>query len=130
MFTAEEVLFNRAEANLQLGNIEAAREDLNAYASTRIENYSPATHAITDAKVRAFYGTTDVKKGLMRTLLDFKAAEFVQEGKRWFDILRHGIPVTHPTADGQVLELGPNDPRRVVQIPQEAELAGVARNPR
>jgi starch-binding outer membrane protein, SusD/RagB family len=130
LLTAEEVLFNRAEANLQLGNLAAARDDLNTYASVRIANYNATTHGLTDAKVRGFYGTNDLKQALLRTLLDFKAAEFAQEGKRWFDILRHNITVTHRTAEGQVLELKPGDPRRIVQIPQEAELAGVARNPR
>jgi hypothetical protein len=130
LFTAEEVLFNRAEANLELNNIEAARADLNLFASARIENYNATTHTITDAKVRAFYGTRDVKSGLLATLLDFKAAEFVQEGMRWFDILRHGITVQHPTADGQLFVSAPGDLHRVLQIPQEAELAGIARNPR
>lgn len=130
LFTAEEVLFNRAEANLALGNVEATRADLNLFASTRIENYDAATHSITDAKVRAFYGVRDVRAGLLATLLDFKAAEFVQEGMRWFDILRHNLTVQHPTVDGQVIVSAPGDVRRVLQIPQEAELAGIARNPR
>jgi starch-binding outer membrane protein, SusD/RagB family len=130
LFTAEEVLFNRAEANLELNNIAAARTDLNLYASARIQNYNSSTHNISDAKLRNFYGTTTPKEGLMAALLDFKAAEFVQEGMRWFDILRHNITVTHRTEDGEIKELGPGDPRRVVQIPQEAELAGITRNPR
>jgi hypothetical protein len=130
LFTAEEVLFNRAEANLELGNTEAAKADLNLFASARIENYDPATHDISEAKLRAFYGTRNVKAGLLAALLDFKAAEFVQEGMRWFDILRHNITVEHPTADGQVIVSEPGDPRRVLQIPQEAELAGIAQNPR
>lgn len=130
LLTAEEVLFNRAEAYLELGNTEAARNDLNTFASTRIENYNAVTHNISDTKLRAYYGTRDVKEGLIAALLDFKAAEFVQEGMRWFDILRHDITVEHPTADGQVIVSAPGDPRRVLQIPQEAELAGVAQNPR
>ena len=130
LFTAEEVLFNRAEAHIQLGNIREAREDLNLYASKRIENYSSSAHSITNAKLRSFYGTSDVKKGLLQALLDFKAAEFIQEGMRWFDILRHDITVVHPRVDGPELVLAPGDPRRVVQIPQEAVLAGVKRNPR
>lgn len=130
LFTAEEVLFNRAEANLELGNLEAARADLNLYASTRIENYNAATHSITNTKLRNFYGTTNVKESLLATLLDFKAAEFVQEGMRWFDILRHNITVEHPTADGQTITIGPDDPRRVLQLPQEVVLAGIEQNPR
>lgn len=130
LLTAEEVLFNRAEAYLEMNNNTAARADLNLYASMRIENYNATTHAITDPKLRSFYGTTDIKQGLMAALLDFKAAEFVQEGMRWFDILRHGLTVTHNTAEGQTLTLPPNDPRRVIQIPQEAALSGIDRNPR
>lgn len=130
LFTAEEVLFNRAEANLELGNTEAARADLNLFASTRIEEYNSRTHNITNAKLRNFYGTNDIKDGLMAALLDFKAAEFVHEGMRWFDILRHGITVQHPTVNGELLILEAGDPRRVLQIPQEATLAGIEQNPR
>ncbi|QCR22656.1 RagB/SusD family nutrient uptake outer membrane protein [Pontibacter sp. SGAir0037] len=130
LFTAEEVLFNRAEAYIQLNRTEDARADLNMYARNRIENYNASTHAITDAKLRSYYGTNNARQGLLAALLDFKAAEFVQEGMRWFDILRHGITVQHPTAEGQVLSLPPGDLRRVIQIPQEATLAGIQRNPR
>lgn len=130
LFTAEEVLFNRAEAQLALGNNEAARADLNLYASVRIDNYNAATHAITDAKLRNFYNTSNVSQGLLRALLDFKAAEFVQEGMRWFDILRHKLPVYHPTVSGEVITVLADDPRRVLQIPQDAIQAGIAANPR
>jgi starch-binding outer membrane protein, SusD/RagB family len=130
LLTAEEVLFNRAEAYLETNNLTAARADLNLFASMRIENYNASTHAITDAKLRNYYNTTDIKQALLAALLDFKAAEFVQEGMRWFDILRHNITVIHPTAEGQTLTLAPNDPRRVLQIPQEVELSGIERNPR
>jgi tetratricopeptide (TPR) repeat protein len=130
LFTAEEVLFNRAEAYLELGYIDEARADLNTFAKYRIEGYSSTSHNITNSKLRSFYGTSNMKEGLMRALLDFKAAEFVHEGMRWFDILRHNITVEHPTVDGQVLTLPPGDLRRVLQIPQEATLAGIERNPR
>ncbi|MDB5261943.1 MAG: hypothetical protein JWQ14_1224 [Adhaeribacter sp.] len=130
LFTAEEVLFNRAEANLELGNLEAARTDINLYASTRIENYNAAAHNITNIKLRNYYGTTNVKEGLLNALLDFKAAEFVQEGMRWFDILRHNITVEHPVVGGQTITLKPDDPRRVIQLPQEVVLAGIEQNPR
>ncbi|MCJ8166636.1 RagB/SusD family nutrient uptake outer membrane protein [Pontibacter sp. E15-1] len=130
LFTAEEALFNRAEANLELGNLEAARADLELFASARIENYNARTHSITNTKLRNFYGTNSVKAGLLAALLDFKAAEFVHEGMRWFDILRHGITVVHPTVGGEVVEVPPGDLRRVLQIPQEATLAGIELNPR
>lgn len=130
LFTAEEVLFNRAEAYLALNYLAQAKDDLNLYASKRIEGYDPNIHTITDQKVRAFYNTNDLQIGLLNTLLDFKAAEFAQEGMRWFDILRHNLTVVHPTAEGEVLLLPPGDLRRVIQIPQEAVLAGIELNPR
>jgi hypothetical protein len=130
LFTAEEVLFNKAEANNALNNTSDAITDLNSYAATRIVNYNAATHRITDTKIKNFYGTSDLQKAILQTILDFKRAEYVQEGMRWFDILRHRIVVTHRTAEGEVIELGADDPRRVLQIPSSAKLSGIDQNPR
>ena len=130
LFTGEEVLFNRAEANDWLGNTTSALDHLNTYASTRIVNYSPSTHAITASKINSFYGTTNLQAGILLTILDFKRAEFVQEGMRWFDILRYGIPVTHYTSAGEIFQLTATDLRRVLQIPASAKLAGIDQNPR
>ncbi len=129
LFTAEEVLFNRAEANIYLGNLAAAKQDLNDYASMRIENYS-ANFRITDAKLSSYYGTSDIKTALINTVLDFKQAEFIQEGMRWFDILRYNIPVTHSNVAGESETLTQTDPRRLFQLPQEVKLAGIELNPR
>ncbi|HRQ49049.1 MAG TPA: RagB/SusD family nutrient uptake outer membrane protein [Agriterribacter sp.] len=130
LFTVEEVLFNKAEANNALNNTNDAITDLNSYAAARIVNYSAATHRITETKIKNFYGTSDLQEGILQTILDFKRAEYVQEGMRWFDILRHKIVVTHRTVEGEVIELGENDPRRILQIPESAELSGVDQNPR
>jgi hypothetical protein len=137
LLTAEEVLFNRAEANAWLGNTAAALKDLNDYASTRMivsesnPVYDPATLTITPAKISSFYGRIPLQEGLIRTVLDFKRVEFLFEGLRWFDLMRYKIPIEHTTADKKTtLTLGPDDPRRVFQIPKEAVLSGVALNPR
>jgi len=137
LFTAEEVLFNRAEANTLLGNNTAALKDLNDYASTRmIVNdeepvYNPNTLTITAAKIRNFYRISSLQNGLLLTILDFKRVEFIFEGLRWFDLMRYKIPVVHTTADNKTtITLAPDDPRRVFQIPQEASLSGIALNPR
>ncbi|PIQ19951.1 MAG: RagB/SusD family nutrient uptake outer membrane protein [Cytophagales bacterium CG18_big_fil_WC_8_21_14_2_50_42_9] len=137
LFTAEEVLFNRAEANAWLGNTAATLKDLNDYASTRMivsdsnPVYDPETLYITTAKIRSFYRTTSVQQGLLATILDFKRVEFLFEGLRWFDLMRYNIPIVHTTADNATtITLGPDDPRRVFQIPQEATLSGIALNPR
>ena len=130
-FTTEEVLFNRAEAYTYLNNTTAALADLNTYASTRIINYDAGTHAINAAKIGAYYGTANLQQGLILTILDLKRAEYVQEGMRWFDVLRYKIPVTHETVNpARTMTLGPNDPRRVFQIPESAGLSGVGQNPR
>lgn len=134
--TAEEVLFNRAEAYIQQGNYNAALTDLNVFASRRVNGYNPQNHNITLAKVASYYQTDDVRRGLLSALLDLKRYEFIQEGMRWFDILRHDIPVVHEILGGpeneviETIRIGPNDPRRVFQLPEEATLAGIELNPR
>ncbi|WP_143307647.1 RagB/SusD family nutrient uptake outer membrane protein [Chitinophaga vietnamensis] len=138
LLTAEEVLFNRAEANTELGNYDAAIADLNTYASQRMiidqnahNYYDPVAHKLTRDKITNFYGTVDLRAALINNILDFKRVEFLFEGLRWFDILRHKLPVTHNTRDNKTrMTLGPNDPRRVVQIPQEAQSSGLELNPR
>jgi hypothetical protein len=130
-FTTEEALFNRAEAHTYLNNTAAAIADLNAYASTRIVNYDPATHAVTASKISNYYGTSNLQSGLLRTILDFKRAEYVQEGMRWFDILRYKIPVTHNAINpDRTITLSADDLRRVFQIPESAAQSGVGQNPR
>jgi hypothetical protein len=130
-FTTEEVLFNRAEAYTYLNNTAAALADLTTYASTRIVNYSATTHVINATKIGAYYGTGNLQQGLIQTILDFKRAEYAQEGMRWFDVLRYKIPVTHVAVNpDQTMTLGPNDLRRVFQIPESAGLSGVGPNPR
>ena len=130
LFTVEEVLFNQTEAYAYTGNITAALANLNTYASTRINNYNPITNNITADKINAVFGTTDIKQGLIKAVLYYKRAEFIHEGMRWFDILRYKIPVVHTTIDGQTMTLGPDDLRRVLQIPQSTSLSGLAPNPR
>lgn len=129
LFTAEEALFNRVEANIYLGNLTAAKNDLNDYASMRIEDYT-ANYRLSDTRLRSFYGTSDIKTALIYTLLDFKQAEFIQEGMRWFDILRYDIPVTHTNVGGETETLAAGDKRRLFQLPQEVILAGIQQNPR
>ncbi|WP_249219834.1 RagB/SusD family nutrient uptake outer membrane protein [Chitinophaga sp. HK235] len=130
LFTTEEVLFNRAEANTHLGKTAAALKDLNLFASKRIRNYNPAAHTITTASIRSFYGITGEKDGLIHTILDFKRAEYLQEGMRWFDLQRYKMTVVHTTREGEVLELKAGDKRCVFQIPQSATSSGIELNPR
>jgi starch-binding outer membrane protein, SusD/RagB family len=104
--------------------------DLNTYASTRIDNYNASNHTITAGRIRSFYRTNDVQQGALATVIDFKRAEFVQEGMRWLDLLRYKVPVVHATAEGPVLTLAADDPMRVFQIPDVAKTSGIEQNPR
>ncbi|MCF0061111.1 RagB/SusD family nutrient uptake outer membrane protein [Dyadobacter chenwenxiniae] len=130
IFTAEEVLFNRAEANAYLGNTAASLVDINLFVSKRVGNYDPSAHTVTSASMRRFFGTTNTRDGIINTILAFKRVEFVQEGMRWFDMQRYALPVTHQTVLGQAITVPATDPKRLLQIPQSATLAGIAQNPR
>jgi hypothetical protein len=130
LFTAEEALFNRAEANVQLNKTAEAIADLNAYASTRINNYNVASNTITADRIQNFYGASSIQAGTLAAILDFKRAEFVQEGMRWFDLLRLKLPVTHTAKSGGTFTLAADDLRRVFQVPESAKLSGLDLNPR
>ena len=131
LFTAEEVLFNRAEAYLFQNNLTNCLQDLNAYASTRIRDYNPVLHTITTAKLAQHYvGITNSLDQALNCIIDFKRAEYVQEGMRWFDLLRYDIPVEHTTFDGRTLTLASGSNMRVFQIPATGKLSGLPLNPR
>jgi starch-binding outer membrane protein, SusD/RagB family len=135
LFSVEEVLFNKAEANANLGRNAEVLADLNTFLSTRITGVTPgslpASQQLTEAKVLAYYGNAyDIKTALIKLILEYKRAEYVQEGMRWFDILRHNIPVTHKFvgAGGQVvktLTIPANDKRRQLKLPDAVKLSGI-----
>jgi hypothetical protein len=134
LFTAEEVLFNRAEANLLMGNQAAALADLNLFASKRIRSYSAASHTITLPKIRTYYGLSNTSSnnnlGVLYSIIDLRRLEFTQEGMRWFDMLRYGIDVVHTTAEGRTISVPYGDPRRQLQLPQSVTLSGLELNKR
>jgi hypothetical protein len=130
IFTVEEVLFNRIEANAYLNNTAACLTDLNTYVSKRVSNYNASEHKVTAASMQSFFRTNNLRTNIIETVLAFKRVEFVQEGMRWFDIQRYKRPVTHQTRGGSVISIPAGDNRRVLQIPQTAALSGIAQNPR
>jgi len=131
----EELLFNRIESNIHLGNTTAAMDDLNAFAAFRYS--SPNNFTI--AEVQKYYTTVDgegndvvpdEQEALLKLMLDEKRKEFLQEGMRWLDIKRNGISVTHITYEGKEVILEEKDPRKVLQIPINATNRGIKKNPR
>lgn len=134
LFTLEEVLLNRVEAYAELGKYELALADLNTFYSTKIRNYTAATHVVTMPKIMAYFSESDPKKGLVKAALEAKKAEFLQEGLRWLDLMRRDLPVKHNIISAEGIEtdvfLQPGDPRRLFQLPPEVAIAGLELNPR
>jgi len=136
LFAMEEVLFNRAEAYANLGRDDEAITEINTYLSKRITGYNPnnAAHKLTSAKITSFYPAIPLKESIVETILNFKRQEFLFEGMRWLDIIRLGKTVTHRSVAGSKdninITLGPEDPRRVLQLPVEALQFGLEANPR
>ncbi len=134
LLTSDEALLNRAEAYAELGQNDLALKDINDFYSVRLQYYSPTSDAVTLAKIRAYYSMDDPREGIIQTILDAKKAEFLQEGIRWLDIARRGLTVRknlyNPIGIEDFIELKPDDPRRLFQLPVEVELAGIEKNPR
>lgn len=128
-----EVLFNRIESRIELGQLDRALQDLNAFGVLRYAKASP----LSLASLKEYYSKNATnntsfseKEALMKLLLDEKRKEFVQEGMRWFDIKRHNLSVTHITHEGEEIVLKSDDPRKVLQIPSNATSRGIQKNPR
>ncbi|MGN0003692.1 MAG: RagB/SusD family nutrient uptake outer membrane protein [Sphingobacterium composti] len=134
VLVSDEALLNRAEAYIELGKFSEGIADLNLLASNRIDNYNPSNHGVTVEKSKDFFLLKDDKEALIETVLQFKQKAFMSMGLRWFDIIRKGITVKHIIIGNDqresFIELKPDDPRRVFQIPEEAKLAGLELNPR
>lgn len=134
LLTVDETLMNRAEAYAELNQFDKALKDVDAFYSVRLSGYNPSKDNVTLDKIKAFYSISDPKEGIIRTILDAKKAEFLQEGIRWMDLVRRHLTVKKnlysPLGEESFIELGPDDPRRVFQMPDEVTLAGIEKNPR
>jgi len=113
-FTMEEVLLNRAEANLKKASpdINKAMADIEAIRKERISPYRALT---TPGSVEA----------ALKIVLDERKLELVGQGYRWYDIKRLGLRIEHrlvrtSSKPDEVLE--PNDLRTAIQIPIPARV--------
>ncbi|NQX81029.1 MAG: RagB/SusD family nutrient uptake outer membrane protein [Flavobacteriaceae bacterium] len=122
----EEVLLNRAEANLGLGNKAAALADMDILAS-KVYRSASANE----------YSSSSLASGNDSTILDAileeRKREFLYHGLRWFDVKRHNIVIKHrlPNSieDGAEFVLEAKDTRRAVQIPAAAINTNMEPNP-
>ncbi|WP_106793185.1 RagB/SusD family nutrient uptake outer membrane protein [Aquimarina sp. Aq78] len=139
VFKGEEVLLNRAEANLFLGDQAAALADVNVLANKRYNGnqFNNTTDIIN------FYSPIDPQTNqpillsesdaVKELILHERKKEFWDHGLRWFDVKRHNISITHvlPVSEGgQTFTLTENDLRKAIQIPNDALSFGLTPNPR
>ncbi|SDC51888.1 RagB/SusD family nutrient uptake outer membrane protein [Pedobacter soli] len=133
LLTTDEALMNRAEAYARLNQFDNAIKDVNIMLSQTVKSYV-ASDAATLDKIKAFYSITDSQEAVIKIILETKKSIFLQEGIRWMDILRNRLTVKHNVLDAvgneTFIELGPDDNRRMFQLPEEARLSGVPLNPR
>lgn len=121
LLSTEEVLMNRAEANIALKNYTDAITDMNSWIS---RNTSTAPK-ITTTTVTNFYKMS-LDSSMLQATLDFKRISYIEEGLRWLDIIRLKMPVVRRNGPTILAD----DKRRVLQLPAEASNAGVILNPR
>lgn len=137
LLTTEEVLFNQAEAHAMLGDTTNVLINLNKFIAQRIQNYTPARRLTRDKIMARYYPNAmepyehePVVDAFVQAVLELKRPEFMHEGLRWFDNLRHDMTIVHVRDRGQTVDvLEPGDPRRVVQLPPLSEQNGLEPNP-
>lgn len=158
-FTMDEALLNRAEAEIMLGQNDAACADMTIW----MKNFFNTNVTLTPTSVQTFFKAVpyayadaakmvpsfkkhisprftidaegSVQESLLQCLLNFRRIETVHQGMRWMDIRRYNIEIPRRLigANGKPSQnldwLEKDDPRQVVQIPQSIREAGVAGNP-
>ena len=158
-FTMDEALLNRAEAEIMLGQNDAACADMTIW----MKNFFNTNVTLTPTSVQTYFKTVpyayadaakmvpsfkkhisprftidaegSVQESLLQCLLNFRRIETVHQGMRWMDIRRYNIEIPRRLigANGKPSKnldwLENDDPRQVVQIPQSIREAGVAGNP-
>ena len=159
-FTTDGTLINRAEANILLGNYQAACDDLNLW----LHNITTSTYVFTPDRVKSFFEGLNYstwKAGTMRKelhpvfmelnpsdpyqesmidlVLHIRRMDNLGSGLRWFDLKRYGITVYRRkielTENGFIPtsasdSLKAGDARWAIQIPYKVIHAGLEKNPR
>ncbi len=158
LFTTDELLLIRAEANIHLGKYDEALVDLNRW----IANFFRGEHQVTKENIQDFYNNmeyssltdfeylTQKKKlnpvgfsikdkeqeNMLHFLLQCRRLATLHDGLRWFDVKRYGIEVPRFRYENEqgsyvaVDVLRKDDERRALQIPRNAITSGLTPNPR
>ena len=158
-FTMDEALLNRAEAEIMLGQNDAACADMTIW----MKNFFNTNVTLTPTSVQTYFKTVpyayadadkmvpsfkkhisprftigvegSVQESLLQCMLNFRRIETVHQGLRWMDIRRYNVEIPRRLigVNGRPSKnldwLEKDDPRQVVQIPQSIRESGVAGNP-
>ncbi len=157
MFTTDEVLLIRAEANIHLGNYDKALADLNKWTKNFFKEETRVTlqqvqdfyNKIPYSDYRDFAKLTQKKKlnpvgfeisdknqeNMLHFLLQCRRILTIHDGLRWYDIKRYGIEVPRFKLQKSgwydlVDILKVNDNRRALQLPKNVISSGLTPNPR
>ncbi len=130
-FRGEEVILNRAEANVYRNRVNSAIADLQLLTDKRFDGEDIQ---LSIGLLRNFYqanfNVSDQAVVLEYIILE-RQKEFLVQGMRWFDIKRYNMEVDHILLDGSIITLEDEDLRKVLQIPITAqEVGGLEPNPR
>ena len=137
LLTTDEVLLNRMEALAMMQRYSAAIDDMMDYWQGKFGFMPSVERAVftnTSRKhyneIRPSYGLTLKQLAMVRTILGLRRQEFFQEGLRWLDIRRFHLALKRSDKSSYYHPLEQEDPRKMLQIPIQAQERGLAPNPR
>lgn len=141
LLSNDELYLNRMEALIMSDRMDEAMVELEYFLGTRTAGYNPSTDKLTWQRLEQifpnaanefspFYSLSPRQATLLQAVLSTKQREFIHEGKRWFDIKRLNIVVTHKFSDGPDNVLEKDDLRRQIPLPLHVVATGLVDNPR
>lgn len=139
LFSTDEVYLNRLEAKIMKNKLDNAVDDMNIYLQRKLDTSFQGN--ITRRSISDFYRSSvleydpyyDIPPSstyLLHAVQEIRRREFYLEGLRWFDIRRFNLPVKHQDELGNDYLLRAYDPRKLLQLPNEAIAFGTQPNPR
>lgn len=157
VFTTDKALLVRAEANNMLKLYDEAAADLSMYYVSKgggtvsadqisqFYNIPDDYESLTPDQAGKYRNMLEgickpiephfgLEKGMQyniaQAVLHARRIETVWEGARWDDIKRYRIAIKHIIPEEGTIELGKDDPRKAMQIPEANVSAGLEPNPR
>ena len=159
VFTADETLLVRAEANIMLKKYDDALSDMNVWVTAHcaptagtatrptltlasiqsfLQNVAMVPEELTSNSDRGFkkalhpqgFTIDDTQTQLLYVLLQMRRIETCQQGLRFMDIKRYGIKIAHLLDGDNPLYFESGDLRGALQLPTDVIESGLEPNPR